>query len=370
MNNFDIIQTAFTEYPREAIVTTLLVLLPVIGWGFAFTRRKTPGKKVIFLTFGAGIISALIMFLYQYYWETKLDFGFFELTPVDFQENIGGWVQNRLLSIFLVAMSIGLIEEYLKHWVVKKSDHNYFDSVNDVIELSIIAALGFAFTENMIYLLREIITHGMTQKFFSLFILRSLFVVFVHVLCSGIYGYYYGVGYYARPILEEDEHEGRKRWIPNFLHRLIHWKKARIFHDEMIALGLIISVVIHGLFDFFMSVNWSVGSMLGVASLEKVGIHIIVLPAYLIFGLLYLAKIFQKKRYHEHFGHLTVQKVYGEYDLKQNIEKLREVEEAVEENYRHKNEGKSEENLEENLKKMRDMEETIEDHYKNQRKDS
>ena len=326
MNNFDYITMAFKVYPMEALFSIVLVAVPIGIWMLIFTQKQKLAKKAIIVSFIAGICSALIMFVYQYFWEHQLNFGFFQFTPVNFQQNIGAvasnfspestssfaeFVRSQLFKIFLISLSIGLIEEYLKHWVVKKADHNYFTSVDDIIELSIIAALGFAFTENIIYLFREILGGGaFTGKFFSLFFLRSLFVVFVHILCSGIYGYYYGVGYYAGPILQEERMQGKKEIVPEFLHRVIHLKTSRIFHDEMVALGLVISTLIHGIFDFLMSVNWTLGGILGMESLKGVGIHTIVLPLYLILGFAYLSYLLDKKEDHEKFGHLDVKEVY------------------------------------------------------------
>lgn len=358
MNNFELIVRVFQQSPWLALLSIVLVFVPIAIWIFLFFQKHKTHKKTIFVTFVAGICSALIMFFYQYFWETRLDFGFFELTPINFQQNIGAWSANRLLSVFLVAMSIGLIEEYLKHWVVKKSDHKYFRCVNDVIQLSIVAALGFAFTENIIYLFRELVTSGIGPRFFSLFFLRSLFVVFVHVLCSGIYGYYYGIGYYSRPILESEENEGRKAWIPEFLHRLVNWKKERVFHDEMIVAGLLISVVVHGLFDFFMSVNWTLGSLLQIPALERVGIHILVLPLYLILGFWYIMHLFQKKQHYERFGQVKVKTVYVEHDLKKNLASMENMERSIQENYRRKKEDPGH-NLQKNLKMMEEIEHIV-----------
>ena len=344
MNNLALISHVFENYLWQALFSVALVSIPIAIWIFIFTRHEKESRGVVLVSFMAGIGSAFIMFVYQHFWEVQLDFGFFELTPVNFQKNISAWTTHRLFSVFLVAMSIGLIEEYLKHWVVKKADHNFFTCVNDVIQLSIVAALGFAFTENIIYLFREFTSGGFSPKFFSLFFLRSLFVVFVHVLCSGIYGYYYGVSYYAKPILEEEQHEGRKHWIPNFLHRFVHLKKFRVFHDEMVALGLLIAMTVHGVFDFFMSVNWTLGDIFGIESLEKIGIHMVVLPAYLIFGFAYLWHLLSKKRDHEKFGRLSMEPTYiGERTVYKNLEKLKDIEDAVEENYKHRMTVKQEE---------------------------
>ncbi|MBI5414734.1 PrsW family intramembrane metalloprotease [Candidatus Peregrinibacteria bacterium] len=318
MTNFQLIERVLLHQPIAAFFSILLVFVPILVWMYIFNQKGKQSRKVIFITFLAGIFSAIIMFIYQYFWEMSLNFGFFELKPINFQQNFAVLTREKfssfasvgILSIFAVSMSIGFIEEYLKHWVVKKADHNFFNSVDDIIECSIIAGLGFAFTENIIYLFRELLYGGISDKYFSLFFLRSIFVVFVHILCSGIYGYYYGIGYYAGPILQEKRMAGRDKIIPEILHRIIHLKKTRVFHDEMVALGLIISTLIHGIFDFFMSANWTLGGLLGIESLDKIGVHTIVLPLYLVIGFNYLSYLLDKKEDHKKFGHLVMNEEY------------------------------------------------------------
>ncbi len=317
MNNFQLIIKVFEKYPIQGIFSIILVAIPVLVWIYIFTRKESQEKGIVAITFLAGMASALILFVYQYFWEKNLNMGFFEFKPVNFQEHfqdialVAGFGERSIVTFLLVSLSIGFIEEYLKHWVVRKADHNYFRCVDDVIELSIIAALGFAFTENIVYLFREIVVTGtLSGKYFSLFFLRSLFVVFVHILCSGIYGYYYGVGYYAGPILKEVKMEGKKFFIPELLHKIIHLKTTRIFHDEMIALGFLISVGVHGLFDFFMTVNWTLADIIPIESFERIGIHTVVLPLYLVLGFWYLSMLLDKKEDHEKFGHLTMKEAY------------------------------------------------------------
>ncbi len=364
MNNFELIAAVFRTHPGEAFWSILLIFLPISAWIYIFTRKERPPFSILALTFLAGIGSALIMFLYQYFWERHLNFGFFELTPVNFQRNISSWSQSNTLSLLLVALSIGLIEEYLKHWVVKTTKRDYFRSVSDIIQLSIVTALGFAFTENIIYLFREFTQDGFSGKFFTLFVLRSVFVVFVHVLCSGIYGYYFGIGYYATPILEKEERSGRRKWIPVFFHRLVHWKKEVVFQDEMVTFGLLVSMVVHGIFDFFMSVNWTLGSILGINVLKNVGIHVIILPLYLVGGFLCIWHLLEKKEHYEKYGRVIMKKVYVEHDLFKNLQSMNQLEQTLEKKFEHEQKEKVERNFSSNVELLEKFEQSVSEKYR------
>ena len=65
------------------------------------------------------------------------------------------------------------------------------------------AALGFAFTENILYFYNIWITKGVEDLFVS-FLYRSSFSTFAHLLFSGVLGYYYGMAHFAKPILQEE----------------------------------------------------------------------------------------------------------------------------------------------------------------------
>jgi len=99
-------------------------------------------------------------------------------------------------------MIVGVIEEYMKHLSVRATDDDKFMNIDDAIEYSIIAALGFAFIENIMYFYFIWIHQGVDALFIS-FIFRSIFSTFAHILFSGIYGYFYGIAHFAKPILEE-----------------------------------------------------------------------------------------------------------------------------------------------------------------------
>jgi RsiW-degrading membrane proteinase PrsW (M82 family) len=295
-----------SEDPLGFITCIALAAAPSFIWLWIFNRKHHEKKTAIFQSFVLGMASALIILLYQYFWGQNFNLGFFTIEGVNFDNNIRSNIANQFFASLLVFMSVGLIEEYSKHWVIKKADRKYFESIDDVIELSIVAALGFAFLENIGYFFYYFLNTGMSADLINLFIMRSLFVVFIHILCSGIYGYFYGVGYFSKEVYKDEIKAGKRFFIPSFLHRVFHLKTERVFHDEMISLGLIISVVVHGLYDFILDMNYSLGQVLNMPSLNHVGLHYVALPMFLIFGFLWLDKVINREEDHKVFGRRIV----------------------------------------------------------------
>lgn len=267
------------------------------------------------LTFVAGMASGAMILAYQYFWGERFDLVFFAIEPTNFSASIKASMGVTALSYFLIYLSVGFIEEYAKHWVVKKTDHRIFESVDDVIEFSIIAALGFSFLENIGYFFMVILRDD-HETLHSLFLVRSVFVVFIHILCSGIYGYFYGLGHFAAPILKEREKSGRLTLIPEIFHRIVHLRKATVFRDEMATLGLIIAMTLHGAYDFLLEME-TIGNLASYmtntpmpSTVANIRLHVIMLPILLIGGYLYLMYLLRKKEDQQCFGHLVIKEEY------------------------------------------------------------
>lgn len=290
-------------YPKAFFFCVLLAFIPAFVWFLIFSRKHPQKKKAVLNTFLLGILSAVLVLGYQSLWGTDLNFVYFKVEAVNFQENWRTVVSHSLLSSFFVYMSVGFLEEYAKHIVVAKADRKYFTSVDDVIELSIVAALGFSFLENIGYFF-SLILQGQQENLFALFFMRSIFVVFIHILCSGIYGAFYGMGYFARPYMEESIAEGKKFYIAEIFYRLFHWRKTSFFREQMMMQGLIVSSVIHGIYDFLLTPFFS-----GIKIFD-IPFYYFVLSSYFCIGLIYLSSLIDKKENHERFGHLLIQEEY------------------------------------------------------------
>lgn len=293
-------------YPAQFIICAIAAFIPVFIWMFLFINKAEKDIFHVVLTFIFGMGSAGIILLYQSFWgDGPLNLIFFGVEAYDFKKNITTLVSGALLVPFCIYMGVGFLEEVLKHFVVVQADKRIFSSIDEVIELSIVAALGFAFLENIAYFYREFLQGGLSSGFWILAIQRSIFVVFVHILCSAIYGYFYGMSFFAKPYMQYQMQQGKRFFIASILHKIFKFKRANIFRERMVITGLVVASVLHGLYDFAMHVNpvFYIGDTV-------LQLHVVLLPCMLVFGFMYLSHLLNRKVNMEEFGEMEIEYVY------------------------------------------------------------
>jgi RsiW-degrading membrane proteinase PrsW (M82 family) len=124
---------------------------------------------------------------------------------------------NLVVLALTVIVGVGLVEEYLKYWVVRKYiyPHPEFNEPVDGIIYTVSAGLGFAAFENVLYAA----SYGLTVG-----IVRAVLTSIVHASFSGIVGYSLGVAKFSPP------------------------EQAR----GMVARGIMAAAILHGLYDFLL----------------------------------------------------------------------------------------------------------------------
>jgi RsiW-degrading membrane proteinase PrsW (M82 family) len=135
-------------------------------------------------------------------------------------------VQAKLAIAFLQAFFMAaLIEETIKLFIVKKFayNHTHFDEEVDGIIYAIVASLGFACMENLIY----VIDGGLSIAF-----ARAFSAVPLHALSSGMMGYYIGKAKFAGDKKQE---------------------------KCLLLKGLWFAILIHGVYDFLIFASPELG---------------------------------------------------------------------------------------------------------------
>ncbi|MCK5460824.1 PrsW family intramembrane metalloprotease [Candidatus Gracilibacteria bacterium] len=156
---------------------------------------------------------------------------------------------NEKIWFFVV---VGMLEEFIKHLVLRFSDEEKIRSVKDALEFSIIVALGFAFVENILYFGKNFAEISRSIQTFSILILlRSTISVAAHICFSAIFGYFYGVAKFSSRIYQQEQKE-RQHPIINRLHQVLHLKGATLFHEEQMMLGMLIAMGLHAIFNIFL----------------------------------------------------------------------------------------------------------------------
>lgn len=202
-------------------------LAPSIIWLLFYLRKDVhpESNRMILKIFAWGMIMALPIAL--------LELGFFEEAK--------SWkLPSPLVQILYVFIGVSLTEEVVKYLIIKKEvlKDPEFDEPIDAMLYMIIAALGFAASENLLILFSS----PTSSRFIETFLIsgfRFMGATFLHTLCSGMVGYFLALSFFRT--------------------------QERL---KLITQGLILAVILHGFYNF---------SIMKIEGLEKFIIPIIIL---------------------------------------------------------------------------------------------
>lgn len=139
---------------------------------------------------------------------------------------------------------LAIIEEYIKHLMVRLSDDKKIKDIDDAITLSIVVGLAFAFVETLFY--------GVIAGQVELIFYRMLVTLPIHLVTSGIFGYFYGLAHFAVPITRAEG--GEKIKGGHFLPKILSLKRSTLFHEEKMIEGIFFATLFHAginlLFEF------------------------------------------------------------------------------------------------------------------------
>jgi len=272
----------------QLIGSILLSLIPVCIWGYIYYKKNPESRHLVALTFIAGALAVFPILIYKYLWTFFPWINAFTFAD-KYKDHVFAITEliSLPLSVILTFMIVGIIEETMKMFSVKIVDDDEFKHIDDAIEFFILAALGFSFTENILYFYNIWNSNGADNLLLP-FIFRSTFSTFAHIMFSGIFGYFYGVAHFAKPILQEEIRAKRHLWTI-WLHKLFGLRKYKMFHEEKILEGLIVAIGLHAVFNIFLELDM-----------------IIMVAPFLIAGYITLNHLFVMKETHKNYGKLLV----------------------------------------------------------------
>ncbi len=217
-------------------VPTLLLLIvlsfiPSLFWlffYFIYSPQFTTSRGILTLLFVGGIGAAIAAGLIERFGISFLPENilsilnqYFFLEPPESPATLG------VLAIFIF-LFIAPVEELLKFfllYIVIKKFPKHLNQIIDGIKFGIVVGLGFAVLENGLYFFPHLIS-GETTTLLKVFSLRFFVATLGHSLYTGVLGYYVGLSHF---------------------HRL--------YRGRFIRNGLILAILIHGLFNFFLLIN-------------------------------------------------------------------------------------------------------------------
>lgn len=273
----------------QIIGSITLALVPAYIWGYIYYKKQPEDKKLVAMTFIAGAIAVFPILIYKALWEFFPSINAFHLASFYNEDIIGITTLVKLpLSLLITFVFVGILEELMKFFSIKVvDDDKNLRCVDDSIEFFVIAALGFAFTENILYFYNIWLTEGVSNLFMP-FLFRSSFSTFAHIMFSGVLGFYYGEAHFAKTVLQQEIRDGRGKWMLR-LHKILGWHKEKMFHEERMLEGLLLAVGLHAIFNVLLEMN----------------IGFMIVP-FLFSGYLALEYLFDKKENHKKYGKVLV----------------------------------------------------------------
>lgn len=314
--------------------------MPAGVWCFLFLKYHKERMSSVGLLFLAGILSTVPILFYDTLVRrgVEMQFLLFRIKPESFNQTShtfvsgqltsGSQTQSVILATLISFFFVGLIEEVSKYWVLSRSGKQLFASIDDVMQLSIIVAIGFAFAENIINpvyfssFVREYLLHGSAPDvlgFLSNVLGRSVLTNMVHILSTGVMGYFLGLAIFAGPVLAERHARKKSYRLLAFLHRMLRLKEISIFRVQMLVTGLLSAIVLHGLFNFLVTLPEilpgqprSVAEMIGPSAplfLDRVPLLLLPALLYVVGGFWLLTTLFLRSENIAERGHLVAKEV-------------------------------------------------------------
>ena len=157
------------------------------------------------------------------------------------------WNMPIVNTILGTILFLTIIEEFIKHLVVRFVDDKKIKDIDDAITLSIMVGLAFSLMETIVY--------AYTSGDMSLIIYRSLLTIPVHLIASAIFGYYYGLSHFAKPIIKKDGGEKTYKFNINWIHRILTLKKSTVYEEEKIVEGMGLAVLFHTVCNILSELN-------------------------------------------------------------------------------------------------------------------
>ncbi len=319
--------------------------IPAIVWCFLFLPYHQERPGVVLSMVFAGMLSTIPILFYDALVRSRaeLHFFLFSVKPESFSSSahsfvMGAWpgiapLQSSLLSMFLSFVLVGVIEEGSKLWVLWKGGRQYTASIDDTMQMAVLVAIGFAFAENVTHsgyfvsFVREyLMTPGQRDwaGFLGNVAGRSILTSMVHIVSTGIMGYFVGVGLFAGPVLREQQARGVHYRVLEWCHDVLGIPKRDLFRRMKILTGYTLAIFLHALSNFLVSLPdalpgnpRTVGDLLHSSPGSPLNfVALLLLPTlmYVVGGFTLLTFLFQRKENMKERGNLIEQEVMASVD--------------------------------------------------------
>lgn len=242
----------------EVALIGLIAALPALMWFFLWRvqdKEREPFHAMLWCFFLGMMASLPFFFLKQFDISVGSD---------SWQIFLFAFLEETVKAVMVV---IGI--EISRHWFTQIVDGLIYGSA---------VALGFAFVENMVYLIDFT---SSASSFVTVYLVRSLDTMLGHTLFTALFGFFYASAYLRKEIFPEKKKE--KPWY----HFCLNLWEALPFHvtlfhllpnrpskhghypGSLILEGILLASVLHGIFNLLhQKTSW--GTSLGFLTVPLV----------------------------------------------------------------------------------------------------
>ncbi|MGE3278659.1 MAG: PrsW family glutamic-type intramembrane protease [Candidatus Altimarinota bacterium] len=222
----------------EVFLIGLIVALPALMWFFLWRvqdKEREPFHAMLWCFF-LGVAASLPFFVLK---------------------QVGISVGNDSWQIFLFAFLEEIVKAIMVVIGIEISRH-WFTQIVDGLIYGSAVALGFAFAENVFYLIDLV---GSTSSLVTVYLVRSLDTMLGHTLFTALFGFFYASAYLRKEIFPKKKKE--KPWYHFFfnlwealplhvtLFHLLPNRPSKHGHypGSLILEGILVASGLHGLFN-------------------------------------------------------------------------------------------------------------------------
>jgi hypothetical protein len=264
-----------TSQERSAHLLAIgFAIIPAVVWCLLFLPYHRERLSVVLTMFFAGMLSTVPILFYDALARrgVQMNFFLFRIVPENFSSSaqtfvMGQWptlpqLHVTLFSMFLSFFIVGLIEEGSKLWFLKKVGTPLVRSIDDVVQLGIVVAIGFAFAENVtnsgyfLGFVREYLFNASKPDwvgFLGNVAGRSILTSMVHIVSTGICAYFFGLAIFADPVLRNSRAHGWRFPFIEELHDILGANRKDLFRREMMLIGFTLSSALHAFSNILVS---------------------------------------------------------------------------------------------------------------------
>jgi RsiW-degrading membrane proteinase PrsW (M82 family) len=329
------------EQNSVRLIAIATAFIPAIIWCILFLKYHRERIATVALLFLAGMLSTVPILFYDMITRrgVEMQFFFFRIKPENFNQTARDFVSTHLptdnalhatlLATLFAFLCVGIIEEVSKYWVINKCGKQIFTSIDDVMQMSVMVAIGFAFAENVVnpvyftafvtdYLIHDAAPD--VPAFLGNVLGRSVLTSMVHIVSTGVMGYFLGLAFFAHPVLDEKHQRGKEHPWFYLLHSILRMPEVSIFRVQMLIMGLLSAVLLHAFFNFLVTLPdiipgnpQSVGELMDDQVPALIGhIPLLMIPAmlYVVGGFWLLTWLFMRKKNMAERGHRVIRETF------------------------------------------------------------